>query len=172
MRWVIARVFPVPAPARTQTGPVRASATSRWSGSRASRISSADIAVILAAQTDTRRRARSAGGCVMVRPHDSSKRSGGRQTRWVPTPVRRILMSLADLSLPAPGTVTMFSTASCGYCRRLKTYLEVEQIAYREVNVEESPDAVAFVEEANGGSHLSLIHISEPTRLGMISYAV
>ena len=62
-------------------------------------------------------------------------------------------MSLADLSLPAPGTVTMFSTASCGYCRRLKTYLEVEQIAYREVNVEESPDAVAFVEEANGGSH-------------------
>src|SRR5665811_1355471 len=62
MRWVIARVFPVPAPARTQTGPVRASATSRWSGSRASRISSADIAVILAAPTDTRRRARSAGG--------------------------------------------------------------------------------------------------------------
>ena len=61
-------------------------------------------------------------------------------------------MSLTDLSLPAPGTVTMFTTAWCGSCRRLKTYLEVEQIAYREVNIEESPDAVAFVEEVNGGS--------------------
>jgi len=62
-------------------------------------------------------------------------------------------MSLTDLSLPAPGTVTMFTTAWCGSCRRLKTYLEVEQIHYREVNIEESPDAVAFVEEVNGGSH-------------------
>ena len=29
MRWVIARVFPVPAPAMTQTGPRVASATAR-----------------------------------------------------------------------------------------------------------------------------------------------
>lgn len=60
-------------------------------------------------------------------------------------------MSHADLSLPDPGTIIMFSTAWCGYCRRLKTYLEVEQIRYREVNIEETPDAVAFVEKINGG---------------------
>jgi mycoredoxin len=60
-------------------------------------------------------------------------------------------MSLADLSLPAPGTVTMFSTAWCGYCRKLKTYLDVAQIHYREINIEETPDAAAFVEELNGG---------------------
>ena len=36
IRWVIARVLPVPAPAITATGPVSAVATSRCSGSRAS----------------------------------------------------------------------------------------------------------------------------------------
>jgi len=41
MRCVIARVFPVPAPAMTQTGPRVASATARCSLSSASRISSA-----------------------------------------------------------------------------------------------------------------------------------
>jgi len=46
----------------------------------------------------------------------------------------------------------MFSTAWCGYCRRLKTYLDVSQIRYREVNIEETPDAVAFVERINGGN--------------------
>ncbi len=60
-------------------------------------------------------------------------------------------MSHAELSLPDPGTVTMFSTAWCGYCRRLKTYLEVARIQYREVDIEEIPDAVAFVEAINGG---------------------
>jgi len=61
-------------------------------------------------------------------------------------------MSSSELTLPAAGTVTMFSTAWCGYCRRLKTYLDVSQIRYREVNIEETPDAVAFVERINGGN--------------------
>ena len=47
-RWVIARVFPVPAPAMTQTGPRTAVATARCSSSNAARISSAaDIAPTL-----------------------------------------------------------------------------------------------------------------------------
>src|SRR3954469_8999271 len=45
MRWVIARVFPVPAPASTRTGPCRASATSRCSGSRPSSSRSAPASV-------------------------------------------------------------------------------------------------------------------------------
>src|SRR5207253_2477716 len=39
VRWVIARVLPVPAPARMQTGPRNASAASRCSGSRPARTS-------------------------------------------------------------------------------------------------------------------------------------
>ena len=33
-------------------------------------------------------------------------------------------------TLPAPGTVTMFSTTWCGYCRRLKSQMEREGIAF------------------------------------------
>src|SRR4051812_17773152 len=41
MRWVMARVLPVPAPASTHIGPAGWAATSRCSGSRASRTASA-----------------------------------------------------------------------------------------------------------------------------------
>ena len=41
MRWVMARVLPVPAPASTHIGPLGCAATSRCSGSRASRTASA-----------------------------------------------------------------------------------------------------------------------------------
>jgi mycoredoxin len=49
-------------------------------------------------------------------------------------------------------TVTMYSTTWCGYCRRLKSQLEREGIAYTEVNIEEDPAAAALVEKANGGN--------------------
>ncbi|MEU9979835.1 mycoredoxin [Streptomyces sp. NPDC050856] len=50
-----------------------------------------------------------------------------------------------------PGTVTMYSTTWCGYCRRLKSQMEREGIAYTEINIELDPDSAAFVEKANGG---------------------
>ncbi|MCC2309772.1 mycoredoxin [Cellulomonas chengniuliangii] len=53
---------------------------------------------------------------------------------------------------PDAGTITMYSTTWCGYCRRLKTQLDSAGIAYTEVNIEEHPDAAAFVEKANGGN--------------------
>jgi len=59
-------------------------------------------------------------------------------------------MTMQDL--PAEGTVTMFSTTWCGYCRRLKTQLDSVGIGYTEVNIEEEPGAAAFVEQVNGGN--------------------
>ncbi|MFK0285754.1 mycoredoxin [Streptomyces sp. NPDC090499] len=50
------------------------------------------------------------------------------------------------------GTVTMYSTTWCGYCRRLKSQLDREGIAYTEINIEQDPDSTAFVEKANGGN--------------------
>ncbi|SCK08944.1 mycoredoxin [Streptomyces sp. ScaeMP-e48] len=50
------------------------------------------------------------------------------------------------------GTVTMYSTTWCGYCRRLKGQMDREGIAYNEVNIEHDPDSAAFVEKANGGN--------------------
>ncbi|ROR72060.1 mycoredoxin [Bogoriella caseilytica] len=53
---------------------------------------------------------------------------------------------------PAAGTITMYSTTWCGYCQRLKTMLDREGIGYTEVNIEEHPEAAAYVEEVNGGN--------------------
>ncbi|MFJ2257962.1 mycoredoxin [Streptomyces sp. NPDC087844] len=51
-----------------------------------------------------------------------------------------------------PGTVTMYSTTWCGYCRRLKSQMDREGITYDEINIEHDPASAAFVEKANGGN--------------------
>lgn len=59
------------------------------------------------------------------------------------------------MSAPTPppaGTITMFSTTWCGYCRRLKTLLDREGIGYTEVNIETHEPSAVFVEQANGGN--------------------
>ncbi|MFF0221064.1 mycoredoxin [Streptomyces sp. NPDC004629] len=50
------------------------------------------------------------------------------------------------------GTVTMYSTTWCGYCRRLKSQMDREGIAYTEINIEQDPESAAFVEKANNGN--------------------
>ncbi|MDT0307666.1 glutaredoxin domain-containing protein [Streptomyces sp. DSM 44917] len=46
----------------------------------------------------------------------------------------------------------MYSTTWCGYCRRLKSQLDREGIAYTEIDIEQDPSAVAVVEKANNGN--------------------
>jgi len=48
--------------------------------------------------------------------------------------------------------LTVYSTAWCGYCMRLKRMLDREDIAYAEVNIEEDPSAAEFVMQVNGGN--------------------
>lgn len=48
--------------------------------------------------------------------------------------------------------VTMFSTVWCGYCQRLKAQMGREGIAYLEVDIEQDPEAAAFVENINSGN--------------------
>ena len=55
-------------------------------------------------------------------------------------------------ALPAPGSVTMYSTTWCGYCRRLKSQMDAVGVAYTEVNIEDHPEAAAYVERVNGGT--------------------
>jgi mycoredoxin len=55
-------------------------------------------------------------------------------------------------ALPATGTITMFSTTWCGYCRRLKSALDREGIGYTEVNIEEDPASADYVMSVNGGN--------------------
>ena len=46
----------------------------------------------------------------------------------------------------------MYSTTWCGYCRRLKSQMDDAGVAYAEVNIEDHPDAAAYVEHVNGGN--------------------
>jgi mycoredoxin len=50
------------------------------------------------------------------------------------------------------GTLTMYSTSWCGYCRRLKSQLDREGIGYTEVDIESHPRAADFVMSVNNGN--------------------
>ena len=53
---------------------------------------------------------------------------------------------------PADGTITMYSTTWCGYCRRLKSQLDRAGIPYAEVNIEQVPAAAEYVMSVNNGN--------------------
>jgi mycoredoxin len=46
----------------------------------------------------------------------------------------------------------MYSTPWCGYCVRLKRALEREGIEFRDVDIEQDPEAADFVMSVNGGN--------------------
>ena len=56
--------------------------------------------------------------------------------------------------VPEAGTITMFSTEWCGYCKRLKKMLDSEGIGYTEIDIEAEPSAAEFVGSVNGGNHV------------------
>ncbi len=45
----------------------------------------------------------------------------------------------------------MYTTSSCGDCRRAKRFLESRHVPYEEINIEENPAAAEFVVQANKG---------------------
>ncbi|TDK24011.1 mycoredoxin [Arthrobacter crusticola] len=53
---------------------------------------------------------------------------------------------------PENGTITMFSTSWCGYCRRLKSQLTAQGIGFRDINIEETEGTAELVASLNGGN--------------------
>lgn len=53
---------------------------------------------------------------------------------------------------PEAGTITMFSTTWCGYCKRLKKQLDASGIGYTEINIEEVDGTAELVESLNNGN--------------------
>lgn len=53
---------------------------------------------------------------------------------------------------PDAGTITMFSTTWCGYCKRLKKQLDAVGIGYTEINIEDVPGTAELVESLNDGN--------------------
>jgi mycoredoxin len=59
----------------------------------------------------------------------------------------------ATVSENGPASVmTMYSTVWCGYCRRLKSQMDREGIAYVEVDIEHDRAAADLVMSVNGGN--------------------
>ncbi|HSN07317.1 MAG TPA: mycoredoxin [Candidatus Angelobacter sp.] len=48
--------------------------------------------------------------------------------------------------------VTMYTTAWCGFCSRLKAQMNREGIEFVEVDIERDPTAAKLVERVNGGN--------------------
>lgn len=53
---------------------------------------------------------------------------------------------------PMAGTITMFSTPWCGYCRGLKSALDQAGVVYTEIDIERHPGAADYVMSVNGGN--------------------
>jgi len=56
------------------------------------------------------------------------------------------------MTVPAPGTITMYTTTWCGYCRRLKAQLDREGIGFAEIDIEKVASAAEFVMSVNRGN--------------------
>lgn len=56
------------------------------------------------------------------------------------------------MSSESTGSVVMYSTTWCGYCRRLKSAMDRAGITYSEVDIEQDPASADFVEKVNGGN--------------------
>ena len=61
-------------------------------------------------------------------------------------------MSAPAQFVPAAGSVLMFSTTWCGYCKNLKSQLDQAGVAYTEVNIEEVEGTAEIVAGVNGGN--------------------
>ena len=53
---------------------------------------------------------------------------------------------------PDAGSVTMFTTSWCGFCRRLKAQLDRDGVPFTEVDIEAHPEHADWVESVNGGN--------------------
>ena len=61
-------------------------------------------------------------------------------------------MSVLAPYLPATGSVTMFSTTWCGYCKRLKSQLDRAGVSYTEVDIEATAGTAELVASVNDGN--------------------
>ena len=152
MRWVIARVLPVPAPASTTTGPDTAVAAARCSGSSPASTASGSPGCgraahrsILAHRLRQRPGTGGRAGPGGVSTATEQRGRAGRCHRWNDRPRRR---EAKDATV----SVTMYSTPWCGYCSRLKAQMTREGIAWTEVDIEQDPEAAELVMQVNGGN--------------------
>ncbi|HUI41738.1 MAG TPA: glutaredoxin family protein [Terriglobia bacterium] len=59
--------------------------------------------------------------------------------------------AVSPTPLPATGTLRMYTTFWCADCHRAKWFLKARGVAFHEIRLEDSEEAVEFVLRANHG---------------------
>lgn len=67
--------------------------------------------------------------------------------------------------IPAPGEVVIFTTPTCGYCKRAKAFFAKHNIAYTEYDIAADPQAKKRFRELNGNG-VPLIYIGKERVVG------
>lgn len=57
-----------------------------------------------------------------------------------------------EIYTPPAGSVVMFSTGWCGYCKNLKAQMDKAGVPYTEINIEEVEGTAQLVAQFNGGN--------------------
>lgn len=60
-------------------------------------------------------------------------------------------MNQSDLYNRYPSQIVMYGVDWCPDCRRARFFFKRKNISYLDVNVDEDPQAAAFIKELNGG---------------------
>jgi len=55
--------------------------------------------------------------------------------------------------IPSEGTIVVYGTSWCPDCVRAKLFLEMRHVPFHWVNVEQDEQAMAYIEQVNGGLH-------------------
>lgn len=82
-----------------------------------------------------------------------------------PVQVRDWSAVLGAKSASAGGSVTMYSTSWCGHCKNARRYFASQGIAYRDIDVENSPEARREFKRL-GGSGVPLILVGSKAMSG------
>lgn len=62
--------------------------------------------------------------------------------------------------------VLIFTTPSCGYCTKAKSYLKKNGIKFKEVDITRDPDGAKDVKRMTGGSSVPVIMVGHRTIAG------
>lgn len=68
--------------------------------------------------------------------------------------------------------ITIYSTATCGYCKMLKSYLQSKDIAYNEKHADQDQEIAKELQEKSGqlGVPFTVIEKDDGTEVGIVGF--
>src|SRR3972149_3408398 len=61
---------------------------------------------------------------------------------------------ISNLQLPTSNTIIVYSTVWCPDCKRAKRFFGEQRVPYVNIDIEQDPEAMAYVEKVNNGMRI------------------